>query len=333
MRSTPLSAREALQFYNQLYWLARDTLTTIARIPGPWCRNTADQQIATATLRHLIHNLAGSSNTEVCVSNGDGYAGMTETTADKWLPAISFGSSATHSQPLLSLSPGVSPNNNHDSTLALTCWFNFFGHKYPFLILHDIPLHAHPRYPDPFISHPSVTADIADEVQDTRIPGYESVQILISWIGRAVLASTTHEDEVIVKTMASTALTAMIDIRADLCNAIDGLMHTELTSSAIVPLRAFDIASEFLEHVFRNLKGLCVDERHSIVPGIAASVSRIAASYWLPHIEISILPFHYLSYCAAHCAPEPCAFSSPSSSSSSIPSSPSAYFVDLTTDE
>jgi hypothetical protein len=142
-----------------------------------------------------------------------------------------------------------------------------------------------------------------------------------------------HEDEVIAKTMASTALTAMIDICADLCNAVDRLMHTELTSSAIVPLRAFDIASEFLEHVFINLKGLCVDERHSIVPGIAASVSRIAASYWLPHIEISVPPFHYLSYCAAHCAPEPCAFSSPSSSSSSIPSSPSAYFVDLTTDE
>ena len=189
--STPLGTREALWFYNQLYWLTRDTLVTITRIPGPWCRNTADQQIATATLHHLIHNPARSSNMEVCITNGDGYAGMMETIADKWLPAISLGSSALHPQPLLSLSLGVSLNNNHDSTLALTCWFNFFGHKYPFLILHNVPLHACPCYPDPFMSPPSVTVDIADEAQDIHISGYEGIQILISWIGCAVLASAT----------------------------------------------------------------------------------------------------------------------------------------------
>ena len=256
---------------------------------------------------------------------------MTETTADKWLPAISFGSSAPRLQPLLSLSPGVSFNDNCDSTLALTCWFNFFGHKYPFLILHDSPLHAYPHYPDPFTSHSFVTTNIADEVQDTRISGYESVEILISWIGRAVRASTTQEDNVITKMLASTALTAMVGIRADLCNAVDGLMRAELTSSVIIPLRAFDIASEFLEHVLVSLKELCADECHSIVPSIAASISRIAASYWLPRVKFSV-PFYYPSYCAAHCTPEPCIFSPPSSPSSAL-SSPSAFFVDLTTDE
>jgi len=333
--STSLSAKEALRFYNQIYWLTRDTLITIAHTPGPWCRNTTDQQTATTTLRHLIHNLAESSNTSVRVSNGDGYAGVTETAVDRWLPAITFSSSLSHPQPLLSLSPRVLPSNTRDCTLALTCWFNFFGHKYPFLILHEIPLHACPRYPDPFTNPTLVTTNIADEVQDTRISGYDSVQILISWIGRAVLASTAHEDEDIAKTMASSALTTMIDIRADLCNAVDGLTRAELTSSAIVPLRAFDIASEFLEHVLISLKGHCVDERHSIVPGIAASISRIAAGYWLPRVEISMPTSHYLSYRIARYTPEPHTHSSPSSSPSSFSNlySPSAFFVDLTSDE
>ena len=188
---------------------------------------------------------------------------MTETTADKWLPAISFSSSTPRSQPLLLLSPGLSFNNNCDSTLALTCWFSFFGHKYPFLLLHDTPLHAYPRYPDPFTSHSFVTMNIADEVQETHISGYESVEILISWIGRAVRASTTQEDEVITKMLASTALTAMVGIRANLCNAVNRLMHAKLTSSVIIPLRAFDIASEFLEHVLVSLKELCADKCHS----------------------------------------------------------------------
>ena len=77
-------------------------------------------------------------------------------------------------------------------------------------------------------------------------------------------------------------------LQPDLCAAVDAWLHNDMAHGMTVVPEELDVVAIFLETVLIKLKELDGSgERYTIMAGNAITMSKLAATYWLAHVNIN----------------------------------------------
>ena len=77
-------------------------------------------------------------------------------------------------------------------------------------------------------------------------------------------------------------------LQPDLCAAVDTWLRNDVAHGMTVAPEELDIAAIFLEMVLIKLKELDGSgKRYTIIAGNAITMSKLAATYWLAHVNIN----------------------------------------------
>ena len=125
------------------------------------------------------------------VTNGELFSGPMDNPSDKWLPAVQLSKSPFKPRHiLLSLPPTYL--DDAGGTLcqppALASSYAFFTHKYPTLTGERVPFFGEPLFPCPWTYRPTDIKDMTLEKTGAWMNGVDTAEVLISWIGRTLLA-------------------------------------------------------------------------------------------------------------------------------------------------
>jgi hypothetical protein len=214
---TCLKARAALRLYTGIYTSIRQALVSTAMAPGAWRRDATLQIAATEGLFHYVSSLVSKADlSDAQVTYGEPYIGLTDSPKDRWLPLIVYGDHKPEFPHLLLSTP---PNTAFDSLDSFMCshpsiisWQGFFVRKFPSLALDRVPLFCTPVFPCPWSEPPCPTTDSTATAKYEWTSGADAVQALVSWAGRALLASSLRKDETATLHCARHALTTYSEL-------------------------------------------------------------------------------------------------------------------------
>ena len=307
--------RSALRLFSVLYPVVRRSLVNIARLTGPWCRDAYDRCQATTQLKELLDKMVHDAAIDkACVVSGEPFSGLSHTPRDRWLPTVRYGENFDEAPFILLSTPPAESLNDLDTltcrTPAITSWQGFFARKYPSLLFDATPLFVTPLFPSLSSDDLGQVQDIAQDVEQAPLTGVDAVDFIVSWIGRALLRASDHEDEDASLHCAVFALAMYPDLRSDLCNAIDVSLCKELAHGVLGLPAKLGPAAHFIGSVLHHLIAISgATARYVVVRGDTNAFNKIGANYWLPRVETN------MATCACPLVlPTPC-------------------FIDLTADE
>jgi hypothetical protein len=215
---------------------------------------------------------------------------MTSDEKDRWLPKILIGEcKPTHHRILLSSSPTRLVNNveglvgRHPFIVA---WQNFFARKYPDLIFRTVPLYCSPMFPGLWTDAGHQCVDAASDFQGDPVTSIEAIEVLISWIGRAMVKNTLQSDEDSTRLRAGSYLRVYIDLHPDLVHAmnvtlLDGIAHGLQNWKEPV-----ERAGQFLHDTLLMLRDKAGEQdQFSVELGNKPTHSNASAHHWLPVVR------------------------------------------------
>jgi hypothetical protein len=283
-------SRVALRVYAVMYPTVRNALISIARMPGPWCRDAKEQRQATEELKSILGRLARKANmNDLSITIGDPFSGLTETSQDRWLPAISWGGAMHDEENILLSTPPLASLDDIDIHMCrhphIKSWQNFLTRKFPLLALSDTPLFTEPSFPCPWTTHPSVAKSVDKAIEPMWTTGVESVEALISWVGRSLLTSGIQIDDDMTRHCSEHAITTYTKMRPDLCNAIDVTLRGEIAHGLSYIPAPLIVAARYIAQALEKLNILTGDEKRVKVEiGEELCVAHIEADDWMPRI-------------------------------------------------
>jgi hypothetical protein len=238
----------------------------------------------------MLERLARNAEVvKLTVGIGEPFLGLTNGEKDRWLPEVCISEYKNPHHHILLSSPVVTLADDAHNTACqhslITAWRNFFARKYPSLAFRTIPLYTNPTFPRVWTDTEPQYVDVSSELQNTLASSTEVVEILISWIGRALIANALQQDEASTRWCAGSSLRIYANLRPDLVHAI----NTTLLDDVAHGLQGWDEWMEqakcFLYDALRELREKArADEQFVIDFGDKPTPGKASADHWLPHV-------------------------------------------------
>jgi hypothetical protein len=157
-------------------------------------------------------------------------------------------------------------------------WYSLFVRKYPVLVHETIPFFAEPLFPCPWTYHPAVAKDATLTKIGAWMNGADTAEVMISWIGRALLAKGLDSADIGNMIEVSHTLMTYKSLHLDLCSAIDTWLCNDLVHGMATAPTKLDIVSLFLKAVLTKLKESSnTGERYGLILGQHLSMSNLDA--------------------------------------------------------
>jgi hypothetical protein len=286
--NTVKAPRAAIRLYSAIYPILRSALMDIGRLPGPICRDDTERLRATVDLRLTLEQMARDAEVvDLTVGIGEPFLGMTNGEKDRWLPEICIGKYHIPHQQILLSSPSTFPVAGehglaHRHSLIMA-WRNFFARKYPSLVFQTVPLYTNPLFPRVWTGSRLHSVDITSELQNAAITPIEAVEIIISWIGRALIRNAMQQDEESTKWCASSSLRIYNELRPDLVNAINTTLLYDIAHGLQGWIERMEPGKRFLYDVLLKLQEKAqADGRLVLNFGSKPAHGKASADHWLP---------------------------------------------------
>jgi hypothetical protein len=127
--------------------------------------------------------------------------------------------------------------------------------------------------------------DIASELQNATMPSLEAVEIIISWVGRALIGSTLQRDEESTRWCANSSLRVYGELRADLVHMIDTAPFDDIEYESRNWIEAMKQAQHFIYEALLKLREKArLNEQFVIDIGDAPTRDKAGANRWLPNV-------------------------------------------------
>jgi len=283
------SSFSVLRLYNVLQPVTRHALVTLALAPGGWAHDSRSQIQATNELTQFLSKLALLSDIKgLTVSPGEPYTGFSNTSRDRWLPALAYGGLPAESPHLLLTAPPLFSFDNIDAFfcthVSVNSWHSYLVRRQPKLVRRAVPLFSRPLFPNPWHPRLHTLSDAElDDDNDDWMTSEEAVITLLSWVGRVVLTQFIGDNHELTAADAREAIDMYQGARADIAQTIDSVLHGIVAHGVFQPSATLSHAIKFISSVLDRVAE--TGKTCTVLRGRDVSAVTVSAAQWLPGVS------------------------------------------------